>query len=241
MYHSLIHLACLDYYYGSRFELTSPKNNIRIAARQTSSGKSSHVAARGIFYQIAINEWGENHARIYGTTIHELAHSAHRQVDAVSYDLLVENGILKIAGPNGHISYSEKREARTMLETWPTTVEYLFVQRRYGLRDDLRNDTQILGAKYRQLLQNIQVGMGDGLQEYYTSCGFDMIDNYNQNARLTPNTNLPVDRVRGYTPNQLEGALIMTTRWNQWRDKIKQQNTNATSGNVDELFANWQF
>ncbi len=241
IYHALIHTACLDYYYGSRFQLTQPRNNIRVAARQSTSPASNHVAVRGIFYQIAINEWGENHARIYGTTIHELAHSAHREVDAPSYDNLVHYGVLAIAGQYGQISDARKREARTLLETWPTTVEYLFVQRRYDLRTDEPNTTQILGGKYRQLLQNIQMGMGNGLQEHYTSCGFDMIDDYNQFAEEVNNANLPVDRVSGYTANQLERALIMTTRWNQWRDKIKQQNTNATSGNVDELFANWEF
>lgn len=241
IYHALIHTACLDYYYGSRFGLTQPRNNIRIAARKISGTASNHVAARGIFYQIAINEWGENHARIYGTTIHELTHSAHRELSPQSYDDLVMRGVLLKAGPNGHITYAEKREARTMLETWPTTVEYLFVQRRYGLRADERNSAQILGNKYRQLLQDIQMGMGDGLQEQYTSCGFDMIDNYNQFAEEVDNDNLPVDNVTGYTAEQLETALIMTSRWNTWRDKIKQQNANATSGNVDELFANWQF
>ena len=233
MYHSLIHLACLDYYYGSRFELTSPKNNIRIAARQTSSGKSSHVAARGIFYTISIKKWGDRHCDIYGTTIHELAHSAHRQVSSGGYDAAVMDAYINILNPNPN--------AKRFLETWATTVELLFIQQRYNVSPNTANTTDILHHNYVQLMQNVQMGFANGQQKYYTSCGFDMIDDFNQNDRITPNTNLPVDRVRGYTPNQLEGALIMTTRWNQWRDKIKQQNTNATSGNVDELFANWQF
>ena len=34
-------------------------------------------------------------------------------------------------------------------------------------------------------------------------------------------------------------ALYGATNWNAWRDNIKNQHTNPTSGNVDELFANW--
>src|SRR5690606_39693517 len=83
VYHSLIHVACLDYYYGSRFQLTAPKNNIRIAARQNTSGPSSHVAARGIFDSISLRKWSDRHCDIYGTAIHELVYSAHRQVAVV--------------------------------------------------------------------------------------------------------------------------------------------------------------
>lgn len=237
-YHALIHMACLDYYYSDRFGLVAPKNNIRIAARQATEPASNHVAARGIFYQISITKWGDRHSDIYGTTIHELAHSAHRQVSSHDYDALVEKAILT---PSWLISDSQKKEARTMLETWPTTVELLFIQRRYGLVDDVRNGVQDLHNKYRQLMQNTQIGMADGQQKQYTSCGFDMIDDFNQNDRITPNTNLPIDRVTGYTPAQLERALVMTQRWNAWRDRIKQQNTNNTSQFLDELFANWTF
>ena len=53
------------------------------------------------------------------------------------------------------------------------------------------------------------------------------------------NDDLPVDRVSGYTIKQLESSLYGATNWNAWRDNIKNQHTNATSGNVDELFANW--
>ena len=231
IYHTLIHIACLDYYYGSRFGLTAPKNNIRIAAKQTSEGKSSHVAARGIIYTISLKKWGSNHSDIYGTTIHELAHSAHRQVSSGGYDAAVMDAYINFLNPNPN--------AKRFLETWATTVELLFVQQRYGLFVDNKNTSQILQPDYKQLMQNIQMGFADGQQKYYTSCGFDMIDDYNQNARLTPNTNLPIDRVSGYTPKQLEASIKNIASWNDWKNSIKTKYNNPTENFLDELFANW--
>lgn len=66
---------------------------------------------------------------------------------------------------------------------------------------------------------------------------FDLIDNYNQ--RFSQHANCPADNVSGYTIKQLESSLYGATNWNKWRDNIKNQHTNLTSGNVDELFDNW--
>lgn len=51
--------------------------------------------------------------------------------------------------------------------------------------------------------------------------------------------NRPNDIVSGYTIKQLESSLYGATTWTKWRDIIKKQHTNVTSGNVDELFSNW--
>lgn len=233
VYHSLIHLACLDFYYGTRFGIVQPKNNIRIAARQISGTASNHVPQRSLFYSIAINEWGSTHDRIYGTTIHELGHSSHHQLNFLAYSSLVDRGYLGIFN-----STSDRRDAKRLLETWATTIELMFVQKRYSLTPDTPAPTdQILTDKHRQLLQNITIGNNNGQQKEYTSCGFDMIDNHNQGDHLT--TNVPFDRVRGYTLLQLEQSIGTATTWNSWRDNIKSQHTNSTSQFVDELFANW--
>lgn len=224
VYHSLIHTACLDYYYGNRFGLTAPKNNIRIAARQTSSGQSSHVAARGMFYAISIKKWGDRHCDIYGTTIHELAHSAHREVTQGGYDNAVMDAYINILNPNPN--------AKRFLETWATTVELLFIQQRYNVNPNTANTTDILHHNYRQLMQNQStIAMG-----YYTSCGFDMIDTRNQNST---NVTRPVDNVSGYTPKQLEQCLPGVTTWSAWKNKIKTVHNNPTEDFLDELFANW--
>ena len=232
VYHTLIHLACLDYYYGDRFGLTAPKKNIRIAARQTSEGRPNHVAARGIFYQISIKRWEDIHCDIYGTTIHELAHSAHREVTPGGYDAAVMDGYINILNPNPN--------AKRLIETWATTVELLFVQQRYNVNQNTLNNTDILLNDYRQLMQNIEVGFAEGQQKYYTSCGFDMIDSHNQRSGININNmNLPIDRVSGYTPKQLEESLKNIASWNAWKNSIKSNYNNPTENNLDELFANW--
>ena len=225
IYHALIHLACLDYYYGSRFQLTAPKNNIRIAARQTSEGRSSHVAARGMFYQISIKKWGDRHCDIYGTTIHELAHSAHREVSSGGYDATVMDAYINVFNPNPN--------AKRFLETWAGTVELLFVQQRYGLSlTTSAPNTQNLHDDYRQLMQDLATNtMG-----FYTSCGIDMIDNHNQNST---NAARPVDNVSGYTPKQLEASIKNIASWGAWKSSIKTKYNNPTEDSLDELFANW--
>lgn len=44
----------------------------------------------------------------------------------------------------------------------------------------------------------------------------------------------------GTTSNQIQSALFGATNWNAWRDNIKNQHTNSTSGNIDELFNYYQ-
>lgn len=165
------------------------------------------------------------------TTIHELAHSAHRQVSAGGYDAAVMDAYINIFNPNPN--------AKRFLETWATTVELLFIQQRYNVNPNTPNGTDILNPDYVQLMQNIQMGFANGQQKYYTSCGFDMIDNFNQNDRITPNTNLPVDRVSGYTPKQLEASLKNIASWGAWKNSIKTKYNNPTEDFLDELFANW--
>lgn len=243
IYIALIHVACLDYYYGDRFQLTQPRNNNRIKATNSTpfeDKNSSHATIRRLIgsSDIKLCVWQTNHSNIYGTTIHELAHSAHYEFNRPGYNKLVEDGHIEPWLPWGE-SYSNPvgptaRSARRTLETWATTVELMFVQRRYGL-----SPNTILNANvdndYQQLMQNQNV---QNMNPFYTSCGFDLIDNFQQfHATLRPNR--PNDRVSGYTVKQLESSLYGATTWTKWRDNIKNQHTNATSGNVDELFANW--
>jgi hypothetical protein len=84
-------------------------------------------------------------------------------------------------------------------------------------------------------LNNLQFQTIAG-NRYYTSAGYDMIDNYNQRVN---GSIYPIDRVNGYTINQLEQALIGARTWWQWRDNIKNKYNNPTEIYLDELFNNW--
>lgn len=241
LYLALIHVACLDYYYGNRFGLTQPRNNIRIKATNSTPFEdkdSSHVTIRRVIgsSDIKLCEWQTNHSNIYGTTIHELAHSAHYQFNRPGYNKLVNDGHI-----NPWISMGQThdnpgptaRSARRTLETWASTVELMFVQRRYNISGTSTVGLDRVDQDYRLLRQNY---LNEGSSQYYTSCGYDLIDSFNQN---TVNSLLASDRVNGYTLKQLEASLYGATSWTKWRDNIKSQHTNSTSQFVDELFNYW--
>jgi hypothetical protein len=230
-YHGMIHTAAHIYYYGSRFGLTSPPTNsfwrkqMKIAAREQ-NGVSSHVHQRRWIHlaQIHIKKWGEESQQVFGTTIHELAHAAHWAMDRSAYNNLVWDGYISDAVFNNQ----NRGDVRT-LETWATTVEILFALNRYR---DMFNQ-----PNYKYNLENFQFRkISDN--NFYTSAGFDMIDNINQ--RNVYGSAYPLDRVSGYTVKQLEDGLRGAKSWTEWRNNIKARHNNSTENFVDELFNNWQ-
>lgn len=72
---------------------------------------------------------------------------------------------------------------------------------------------------------------------YYITCGYDMIDTDNQ--RTIYGIGYPIDRVSGYSINQLENALRGSDDWGEWKDRIKGLYNNPSKNNLDELFNNW--
>ncbi len=241
-YHAMIHTACNDYYYGSRFGLTSPPRNgtfkrqMKIAARELND-QSSTVKAREIWFcaYISIKSWGRASDQVYGTTIHELAHAAHRQVDTQSYNNVVydayTNPCVSSGGCNNLGPTADNN--RRLLETWPTTVEIFFVLDRYKTKFGLTN----YSVYKNNFLNNLQSQTIAG-NRYYTSVGFDMTDDFNQRVNGFA---YPIDRVSGYTLTQLEQALVGARSWWQWRDNIKNRYNNPTEIYLDELFNNWEY
>lgn len=242
--YAIIHRAAMDYH-NNPFNITKPRKNVKLkTVRATRDCTSNHVTMRRNFggADILLCDLTEDCSLTYGLAIHELAHSAHYQFNRPGYNKLVNDGHIdpwiSIGQTHGNPGPTA-RSARRTLETWATTVELVFVQRRYNIlpSEIAAND---VNWKYAQLLQNQTLVQTPGFNEmatYYTSCGFDLIDNYNQ--RFSQHANCPADNVSGYTIKQLESSLYGATNWNAWRDNIKSQHTNPTSANVDQLFANW--
>ncbi len=242
-YHGMIHLGAYDYYYGSRFGLTSPPTNfltgkqLKIAAREIDGGSTgssySHIKndlTLGIAAQIHIKAWNRASDRVYGTTIHELAHAAHSMVDRGSYDNLVRDAWI-IPWEGGAVVNNNRR----LLETWARTVEITFAVKRY--RDDANNlDYAYFTQDNNVNLNNFQI-LKISDNNHYTSGGYDMTDDFNQ--RLEYGSLYPIDRVENYTISQLENALVNARYWNQWRDNIKLKYNNSTEIFLDELFNNW--
>ena len=238
-YHGMIHLAAHDYYYGSRFGLISPprnsfgSNQIKIAARELASNSYSsfsHIKGDltfGIAPQIHIKANDQSSDKVYGVTIHELAHAAHFNLTPNSYDNIVRDSFIGSSSVNNN--------NRRLLETWAKTVEIVFALKRYNL-DAGNSDYEYYVSKNGYEYENYQ-NLTITQENHYTSAGFDMLDDFNQ--RVENGSDYPIDRVDGYTISQLETALIGADAWWVWRDNIKSKYNNPTRIFLDELFDNW--
>ena len=246
-YHGMIHTAAHLYYYGSRFGLTSPPTNatlkrqLKIAAREDND-KSSYVKARRIWFgaDISLRAWGGASELVFGTTIHELAHAAHREVDGAAYNNIVWDAYTSPCATPPLLECNESlgptaNNNRRLLETWATTVEIAFALDRYKRHFNQPNYEYRKGTTTNSGNKQKQIIEAD--YNHYTSAGYDMIDNFNQREYF--GSDYPIDRVSGYTIKQLEDALRGARSWTQWRDNIKSRYNNSTEEYLDELFNNW--
>jgi hypothetical protein len=225
-YHALIHQAAHDYYYGSRFGLSSPPRNsffrtqMKIAARPRQSSSSALHPLRlfGIWPFVSINRYDSRSDEIYAVTAHELAHAAHWNMDRGAYNNLGWDGYIR--GFDG--------DKRTM-ESWASGVEVMFALQRYR--------TQYGMSWYNYKRNNLQLN-SIALKPFYTSIAYDMTDNLNQ--RAVYGYTHPQDRVSGYTILQVEQGLRGARRWSDWRNNMINRHNNNTEQFIYELFCNWE-
>lgn len=238
-YYALIFQAARDYYYGSRFGLSSPPRNsdlkpqVKIAAdikARQNDDKDSHAAmyARtgGALPSIYIRKWNDPSDWVYATTTHELGHAAHWDMDRDAFKLLV------LGAYGAKVGSSE-----AVIESWANGVEWQFAQERY------RNLLGIVGYEYEDAIsenpnfQNQRISRSP----IYTSIVVDMIDNENQRFSRGHggNPDFPNDRVAGYSIRQVEQGLRGAKTWTEWRDNMRVRHANATEGFLNELFINW--
>ena len=110
--------------------------------------------------------------------------------------------------------------------------------------DRYRTKHNVVNYEYKKRYENI-TNSGNlqylkiSEENHYTSCGYDMIDKYNQRDNYDGHL-YPIDRVAGYEILELEKALKNARYWNEWRDNIKNQTQNPAEIYIDELFNNWQ-
>lgn len=243
-YRGQIFQAAMHFYYHYIGGLTRPPTNgfwktqIKIAAVETSQGPSSTKmqlghGTFGIVPHIKIKQYGEPSEEIYGTTIHELAHAAHWRVDPISWDSLVEQGYLfnfgsDNPGPAG-------ASARRLIESWATGVEIYLTNMRYrrlGPNNYNYKSFQLYGINSGNL-QNVSTS-----EKFYTTGIYDLTDGFNQRIGFGVTLNqLPNDRVSGFTMSKLEDALLGTTRWGEYKNKIIAFGGN--SKDVNTLFGSW--
>lgn len=236
-YYATVFRGAHLYYYGNMFGLTRPKHQTALGGRLVINAKTenetdsySHERSLALGADIVLKEWGNPSDEVFGTTIHELAHAAHREVDNSAYNSLKWKAYVspwfslgetwQNPGPTG-------RNAKRLMETWASTVENFIVTDRY------LNFYNVTNYTYENNLLQTQT-IAD--ENFYTSCGIDMIDNFNQR---TTSILRPIDNVDGYTINQLENALNGATTWIHWRDNLINNEANDTEPFLNELFANW--
>lgn len=240
-YYATIFRAAHLYYYGNIYGLHRPPERTFVGGRLIINAKklndrSSYSHERSIVFgaDILLKKWGEPTGIVFGTTIHELAHAAHRRMDKAAYAKLKWDGYTspwlslgetwQNPGPTG-------RNAKRLMETWATTVEHYLVRRHYH---------EVYGATGYTYIQDFFQRRTIAQNNFYTSCGIDMLDDINQRLDIFPlNPNRPFDRVEGYTINQLENAMRGACTWHQWRDNLRNTYDNDTEEFLNELFANW--
>ncbi|RDY59611.1 hypothetical protein DX873_09570 [Flagellimonas nanhaiensis] len=236
-YRGQIFQAAMHFYYHDIGGLTRPPTNgfwktqIKIAAIEKNQGPSSTKmqlghGTFGIAPHIKIKAYGEPSERVYGRTIHELAHAAHWRVDPISWDNLVEQGYIYNLGNNN--PGPAGASARRLMESWATGVEIFLTNKRY----------RRLGPKsynyQRTNLQNRRIDNG-GVSKFYTTTFYDMSDSFNQ--RNEYGNAVPMDRVSGLTWRNMEKSLIGSTRWEECREKNIA--ISGQSSQIRELFDNW--
>ncbi|MCG8384287.1 MAG: hypothetical protein MJA30_02000 [Cytophagales bacterium] len=248
-YYALIHQAAYDYYYGNRFGLASPPRNsswkpqVKISASQThrQHDKRSHAAAYartgGIFPSVYIRQWNRTSDNVYAVTCHELAHLAHWDMDRSAFRSLVVAAWAPFAP---YILLPGREKYAAVIESWGQGVEWQFAQQRYRNRfgigryeyeDNLRINGVTNGNYQAQTIS------GDPI---YTSIVVDLMDTENQrNTTGKGSTNIPLDRVSGYTIRQIEQSLKGARSWKKWRDNLRDQHINGSENRLNELFANW--
>ena len=201
-YYATIFCGAYFYYYKDRMGLKSPPTNsfwkrkLRIKAR-LENNRSSYVKVRRIWLgaDISLQAWGDRSDLVFGTTIHELVHAAHREVDGSAYNSLVWKAYSSPCAPSAESCDHPGptgASARRVIETWATTVEIVLTNLRY--KSYLGNPNYEYGQWRFPSLNNMQrVRISDN--NFYTSVGYDLIDDFNQ--RNEYGTLYPQDRVKG--------------------------------------------
>jgi hypothetical protein len=240
-YYATIFRAAHLYWYGNIYGLHRPPERTFFGGRveinaKLKNDKSSYAHARGIVFgsDIHLKRYGRRTSEVFGVTIHEIAHAAHRRMDRAAYGDLVWKGYIvpwnssseTVDNPGPRASNAQ----RTM-ETWATTVEHYLTTRYYREALGVTDFTYEYDFQNQTLSENI-----------YTSCGIDLMDDIDQ--RSDPefgnrNISYPIDRVKGYSILQIQEALRDVRTWKEWQNSIINNYENDTSEHVEELFDNW--
>ncbi|WP_420604218.1 hypothetical protein [Flagellimonas sp.] len=218
-FYALVHNAAYDYYTRAvpRYGLKRPRF-CSISAKYNRDVHSEHRPAVNIFSSdIRVTRIRHNSYRgsdgVYATTVHELTHAGHRELDP---------GIFSI------VARSCKRDI--LMESWAEGVETILTNDRYSRLSSsyFRPENDNIGWNYRKQRKTVSE------MTEYTPIVADLIDNLNQNKAFS--TIYPIDRVQNYRLNQIQNALNGCRTFDCWERSLRNYYYNPSENNLSELF-----
>lgn len=232
-FYALTQNAAYDYYYkwsslnpNSPFDLHLPEFGLRISAKYNGDGSNHTWFDSGFWAEIRVSrKSGDNYRRsdgIYATTIHEMTHNGHSQMDfGIFFGIYLDGN---------------SKERLLMKESWAEGVETVVTNHRYQLLEPnyFRSANNHLGWNYYRQRHTVNELSGFTKMNEYTPIVSDLIDTYNQN--IEESHNCPVDSVSGYTLSQIQHALDDARELEDWRDELIEDFDNATETYLHQLF-----
>lgn len=226
-FYALVHNAAYDYYTRvvPTYDLRRPRV-CRISAKYDLCGSSEHrpdilTLLPTSDIRVTRREEDDNGNciyrgtdGIYATTVHELTHAGHRELDTGMFNIL----------------YSNNCERLMLRESWAEGVETIVTNDRYrSLRSTYLNSTNDnLGWNY-QRQRNTVAEMTE-----YTPVVADLVDNLNQNDAFS--TVYPIDKVQNYQLSQIQRALDNCRTLDCWENNLRNYYNNSSEQYLNELF-----
>ncbi|MEX0597941.1 MAG: hypothetical protein WD512_15740 [Candidatus Paceibacterota bacterium] len=225
-FYALIHNAAYDYYTRivPTYNINHPGYYKTIVGKDWYYASSHYVnnfQSMFTFYDIRITRGSNGVYRgsdgIYATTVHELTHAGHRNMDSGMFSTF----------------HSGSCNRAVLSESWAEGVETIVTNDRYNiLTGNNYQSSQVDGGRWNLFRQRQTVAQ----MNEYTPIVEDLIDNLNQNAVPNWFDVQPIDRVSGYSLNQIQNALNNCRDINCWESKLRDNYDNPTEDNLRELF-----
>ncbi len=145
---------------------------------------------------------------LYALAFHELGHQSHSKLNGFTANWQFSSRILR--------------------ESWSEFLEYYFTREYYPNHPNVS-----LG--FLNSIPNYDANeIEESEKSAYTQVFVDLMDDYNQlDVRGGDRAD---DRVRGYTFAQIQQAVKKSSRLSHVRDYLRDNYTNATEDNLDDLF-----
>jgi len=164
---------------------------------------------------------------IYGTTIHELAHASHADMDIWNYY-------------NAKFMSVDNKKIHITNETWARGVQWELTRMTYTFI------SENIGYYYeRTYIRRTYTGIVQALidrQRNKPGTVFSYFTKYYSNSRKLDNEHKLrySENVEGYTIREIEDALIGVRTLTEWKTNLKVDYANPTENQMDALFLYWK-